>query len=180
MGLAHEMIISLEGMRKKNISKEELRREIEDTLQYDLNLYDETEKGEYLVFTIKGEALETGLIPFLEALYPVVYRGHGTEDYHDVLKQLRSTPPAEWLNMADEKCNYSFQLDMYGEADYIRIPEDFRPDICVRSKYLLLYPGGGKIATEGIEDFMRFFKYCIHQTFKEHPLAKAIRVYITG
>ncbi|MDR2981224.1 MAG: hypothetical protein LBV12_03145 [Puniceicoccales bacterium] len=180
MGLAHEMRISLDGMRKEKISKEELRQGIQESLLFDLTLYDEAEMGEYLLFTIKNEVLETGLIPFLEVLYPMVYREHGVEDYRNLLKQLRSTPLAEWLNLAQEDRHYAFQFDRYGKSDYIRIPKDFRPVIRVHPNYLMLYAGSGKIATEGIEDFMRFFKLCIHATFKEHPLAKAIRVYITG
>ena len=65
MGLMHQMIISRDDLKNKKISNEELRQEIEKKLLFDLKLYDETEDGEYLLFTLKDKILETDLIPFL-------------------------------------------------------------------------------------------------------------------
>jgi|GEM_PF-4084213 hypothetical protein len=38
IGLAHEIVTSLEEIREKNISKEELRQEIEQTMLFDMQL----------------------------------------------------------------------------------------------------------------------------------------------
>ena len=177
MGLVHEIITPLDDLRKKKISNEELRREIENSLLFDLELYDETETDEYLLFTLKNQVLEMDLIPFLEVLYPVVYDEQDEGEYRDLLKQLRSTPPAEWLDLAHEKSNSAFQFDEYAEPRYIGFLKDFRPSIRLDFNCVILYLGYGKISTEGIYDFADFFKHCIHETFKEHPIVKSIQIY---
>jgi len=181
LGLMNEMIISRDDLKKKKISKKELRQEIEKNLLFDLKLYDETETDDgYLLLTLKNEVLEKDLIPFLEAIYPKIFEDND-KYYLDILKRLRSTPSSEWVDMAKEKGNYAFRYDNYGESSYIRFStKDFRPSICVNFKSLMLYLGHGKISTEGIEDFLDFYKFCIHETFKEYPIVKSIRVYITG
>jgi len=180
MGLAHEIIVSLDDLRTKKISNKELRQEIEKSLFFDLNLYDETETDGRLLFTLKSQVLEKELIPFLEKLYPIVYE-EGKSDYLDVLQQLRSTPTAEWIGLADRKRYYAFQYDVYGGSKYVRFLEkDFEPSIRICFTNIMLYAGYGKIVTEGIGDFLTFFKYCINETFKDYPIVKSMQVYITG
>ena len=180
MGLMHEIIVSRDELKKEKISNEELRHEIENTLLFDLKLYDETEEDKYLVFTLKDEALETDLIPFLEVLYPKVYKKDEKEQYHKLLEKLRSTPSTEWIDLAKEKRYYAFRYDKYGEPRYITFSKPFLPNICLNFNSVMLYLGYGKIITEGIGDFLGFFKHCINEAHKEHPIAKSIRVYITG
>ena len=180
MGLAHKIITPLDDLRKKKISNEEVRQEIENTLLFDLELYDETETDNHLLFTLKNQVLETDLIPFLEALYPMIYNERDKEGYYDLLKQLRSTPSTEWLDLAHEKSNAALRFDRYAEPRYIEFSKDFRPSICLNFHCLMLYLGYGKIITEGIHDFTDFFKHCIHETFKEYPIVKSIQIYITG
>ena len=180
IGLAHEIIISRDDLRKKMISKEELRQEIEQTLLFDLNLYEETETDEVLLFAIKDQVLETELIPFLEVLYPMVYDEEDEWESLDLLKQLHSTPSTKWIDLAKEKSNSAFQYDEYAEPRYIRISKAFHPSICLYFNCLMLYMGKGKISTEGLDDFLDFFKHCIHETYKEHPIVKSIQVYVTG
>ena len=48
MGLAHEIVTSRDDLKKKQISIEELRQEMEKSLLFDLRLYDETEIDKYL------------------------------------------------------------------------------------------------------------------------------------
>ena len=181
LGLMNEMIISRDDLKKKKISKKELRQEIEKNLLFDLKLYDETETDDgYLLLTLKNEVLEKDLIPFLEAIYPKIFEDND-KYYLDILKRLRSTPSSEWLDLAKEKSNYAFRFDEYGEASYITFLEkDFCPSIRIKFNSLMLFLGDGKILTEGIEEFLRFYKYCIHETFKEHQIVKSVRVYITG
>jgi len=146
-----------------------------------LKLYDETEDKNLLLFTLKDEALETYLITFLEALYPKFYDKQDEHFYLDLLQQLRSKPVSEWLDLAKKKSNYAFRYDPYGESCYIYFEyKPFHPNIRIRFNSLMLYLGYGKIITDGIGDFLHFFKYSIHETFKENPIVKAIRVYITG
>jgi hypothetical protein len=181
VGLAHKIITPLGDLRKKKISNEELRQEIEQKLFFDLKLYDEIETEKNLLFTLKDQVLEKELIPFLELLYPIVYKESEADEYLDLLQKLRSIPSAEWIDLADRRSNCAFQYDKYGESQYIRFLErDFQPAVRIDFTSIMLYMGYGKIITEGINDFLNFFKYCINETFKEHPIAKSIRVYITG
>ena len=110
LGLTHSIFTSLEGLHKKKVTREELLQEMQRSLYFDLALYDEAETDKHLVFTLKDHVLETGLIPLLESIYPMVYRDPKEEGYPDVLKRLRLTPPAEWMNVARKKSNYAFLL----------------------------------------------------------------------
>jgi hypothetical protein len=180
MGLIHEIVTSRDEIRKKNISNEELRQEIEQTMLLDIQLYDETETDRDIVFTLKNQVLERYLIPFLEAFYPIVYR-YDHDEYLKLLQELRTTQCAQWIDLADMKGNYTFRLDKYGESLYLRFStKGFHPTICLDFKTLMLYMGDGKILTEGISNFLIFFKHCINETFKEYPIAKSMHVYITG
>jgi len=181
IGLAYEIVTSSEEIRKKNISKEELRKEIEQTMSFDIKLYNETKTDKNLIFTLKNQVVERDLIPFLEVLYPVVYRNSNHDEYLKLLQKLRTMPYTKWIDLAEMKSNYAFQLDEYGESQYIRFStKDFLPTIRLDFKTLMLYMGDGKISTEGIGNLLNFFKYCITETFKDHPIAKSMRVYITG
>ena len=183
MGLTQEIRTSIEGLRRQKITNEELRQEIEQTLLFDLKLYDETETDGNLLFTLRNQMLETDLIPFLEKFYPMVYteqNGRNDEPYQGLLEQLRTTPSAEWLELAHKKTYSPFRFDRYAEPRYIRFAKDFRPSVELKFNCVMLYFGYGKILTEGIDDLTDFFKYCIHETFKEYPIAKSMQVYITG
>ena len=180
IGIAHEIATSREEIRKKNISIEELRQEIEQSMLFDMKLYNETEKDNSLVFTLKNQALERDLIPFLESFYPIVYRDSDHE-YLKLLQILRTTPYTKWIDLAEKKSSYAFRLDVYGESQYVTFStKDFRPSIRLYLKNLMFYMGDGKILTEGIDNVLMFFKHCIIETFKEHPIAKSMHVYITG
>ena len=180
LGLTHSIFTSLKDLRKEKVTNEELKQEMQRSLFFDRNLYDEAETEKHLVFTLKDHVLETGLIPLLESIYPMVYEKPKKEGYPEVLKRLRSTPPAEWMDVAREKSNYAFQMDNYAGPSYVEIQKDFLPEIELGLHCVMLYHGYGKIITEGIYDFTSFFNRCIHETFKEHPLVKAVQVYITG
>jgi hypothetical protein len=174
------MKTSLGELRKEKISNEELRQEIENSLSFDLKLYDETETDKYLSFTLKDEVLETGLITFLEAIYPIVYKNRDDGEYQGLLKKIRETPSMDWIDLALKKSYRAFRFDKYAESQYIEFSKPFRPGVSIDFNCIMLYLGYGKIITEGIDDFTDFFKHCIHETFKEHPIVKSIRVYITG
>ena len=122
MGLMHKMIISQDELKKGKISRKELRQEIKNTMSFDLKLYDELEDDQYLLFTLKNKVLETDLIPFLEVLYPKIFDKHYESDYLDLLKQLRSTPSSEWLDLANKSRYYSFRMEVWRVA----LPSFFR------------------------------------------------------
>ena len=180
IGLAYEMRVPLSELRQGNISKKELRQEMEQSLLFDMSLYEASQAKKMLFFTLKNQVLETDLIPFLEAFYPMVYQGSDDEECKEVLKKLRSLPVSEWLDMAEEADLTPFQYDRYAESQYITFSKAFQPEILVDCEYLMLYYGNGKIITEGIDDFLHLFKQCIHATFHSHPIAKSMQVYISG
>jgi len=181
IGLAHEIVTFREGMKKENISKEELQQEMEQTMLFDMKLYDEIETDKILTFKLKNQVLERDLIPFLEVLYPIVYKNSYHDEYLKLLQELRTTPYTEWIDLADMRSNYAFQLDEYGESKYVSFStKSFCPTIRLDFKTLMLYMGDGKIITEGIGNLLIFFKHCIIETFKEHPISKSMHVYITG
>ena len=180
MGLAHEIKVSRKRMKEKTILKEEVRQEIEKSLFFDLNQYDETETKDFLKFTLKKQVMETDLIPFLEVLFEKVYDSKGNGESDELLEELRSTSYNEWLHLANEKKYTCFQIDLYAEPRYIEFSKPFHPDISVDFNCIMLYYGYGKIVTEGIDDFLDFFKYCLCEAFKKHPIAKSMLIYITG
>ena len=180
LGLTHSIFTSLEGLHKKKVTREELQQEMQRSLYFDINLYDEAETEKSLVFTLKDRVLETGLIPLLESIYPMVYRKPEEDGYPDVLKRLRETPHTEWMDMTREKRSYAFQMDNYAGPCYVEIQKDFLPEIELGLHCVILYHGYGKIIMEGIGDFTSFLNRCIHGTFKDHPLARAVQVYITS
>jgi hypothetical protein len=181
VGLAHEIVASRKEIKKKNISKEELRQEIEQSMLFDMKLYDETETDNSLIFSLNNQAYERDMIPFLEVFYPIVHRNDHDNEYLELLQKLRTMPFTQWMDLAERKRYCDFQLDEYGEYQYVRFAtKDFRPSVRLYLKTLMLYMGYGKISTEGIDNLLIFFKHCIIETFKEHPIAKSMHVYITG
>ena len=101
-------------------------------------------------------------------------------DTQKLLGRLRTTPVSEWLDLAKRKAYSQFQFDEYAESRTIRFSKPFLPYISLNFKNVIFHLGYGKISTEGIYEFQDFFKYCMHETFKEHPVVKAIQIYITG
>jgi len=129
---------------------------------------------------------QEGLLPFLESFYPTIYgepKGNEREysrGYPQALETLRATPFEQWLGFARDKSNYAFQMDDYAEPQYLKIQKSVRPVVRLQFHCLLLYIGHGKVMTEGINDFTNFFKFCFHETFPKHPIAKAVKIYVTG
>ena len=175
IGLAQEIVTSREEIRKKNISKEELRQEIEQSMLFDMKLYNETETDKSLVFTLKNQVLERDLIPFLEALYPIVYRNRDHDEYLKLLQELRTTPYTKWIDLAEMKSNYSFQLDEYGESQYIRfLTKDFRPTICLYLKTLMFYKITANHSMDGLAGLYILIKNENRMYVRKRPLIHGI------
>ena len=179
IGFPYQIFVTPERMHNQTVSLEEVRGEMERTLYYDMKLFEAEESEKAQVFTLKNEPLKEGLLPFLESFYPKIYSADD-EEYPIVLETLRSTPFEQWLEFARCKSNYAFQLDTHVSQIYLTIQKDFRPKVCLRLDCLSLYVGSGKIFAEAIGDFTRFFKLCVHEAFSEHPIAKAVGIYVAG
>ena len=187
IGLPYKIFVTPERTYNRTVSLEDVREEMERSQRYDMNLFDGEEGDESRhVFTLKHEVLKEGLLPFLESFYPSIYgepreeRPGFPQGYSQALETLRSMPFEQWLDFARKKRNYAFQMDNYAEPQCLEIQKSVRPVVRLQFHCLLLYMGYGKIITEGLDDFTDFFKFCIHETFSEHPIVKAIKIYITG
>jgi hypothetical protein len=122
--------------------------------------------------------IENQLLPFLEKFYPLVYPGR-KEDFEDTIEMLRKSEPRAWLELSDEKSCEEFQLDKYGEPEFLYFDKPFKPCAKIFSTAIML-SNEGKISMEVFGRQFNFFKYCIQETFSEFSIAKALRVYISG
>ena len=128
---------------------------------------------------ITSVTLSPQLLPFLEEFYPALYPKGALGSYPEALDRLRETEPSKWMEIADDKYFESFQLDHYGEEDYLPFDKPFRPRVAIHYRSIMLSLEGKTFMEERGRQF-RFFKHCMVQTFTKHPLAAALRVYITG
>jgi hypothetical protein len=184
IGIMTSVFSSLAEMEKQKVSRKDLRKEMQRSRHFDLNIFDETETKEDVTFLLKDSILESDLVPFLEVFYPKLYpddSGNREErkECKEIIKKLKSIPSTEYIDLAKQKKYCSFQWDKYAELDYLRIQKDFQPTIQLASGNILLC-SEGKIITEGIYGLTSFCQDCIHESFKDHPIAKAVKIYITG
>ncbi len=184
IGLPYRIVAFLETSSRYDVSLEDVCNEMRRVHYYDMNLFaGEVSDHSRFVFTLKDEPLKDGLVPFLEDFYPKIYPATcRTEEreYPQAIETLRNMPFEQWLDFARAKENYAFQMDDAAAISYLEIQKDFRPTVELRFECLLFYLGYGKVITEGLGDFERFFKHCFHEAFAQHPLAKAIKIYRTG
>ncbi|MDR1491496.1 MAG: hypothetical protein LBT05_02055 [Planctomycetaceae bacterium] len=175
IGLAQQIVVSNKNLEHNKITLQELRTELQ-TNNYDLDIYDETTNEESIIFTLKESVIQTDLIPFLESFYPKFYGNQSKKYTENVLEQLRAEP-TQWLDFAKRKSEEAFQWDN-DSSYYLCFTKPFHPYISLSFSYVILSLGG-KIMSEGISQYLDFFKYCIQETFKEHPIAKSVRPFIT-
>ncbi|MDR3228060.1 MAG: hypothetical protein LBT53_01415 [Puniceicoccales bacterium] len=178
IGLTYQAIASHKEMTEQKVSVDELRQAMQETLRYDMSIYDEETVGDRVLFTLKDAVFKEGLLPFLEAFYPAIRADK--DEYPPTLKRLQSTPSAQWFDIAKKGEECLFQFDEYAESDNVWFQKNLRTYIRLRYNCILLYLGHGKIITEGMNDFTTFFKDCLHATFKDHAIARALRFYVTG
>lgn len=177
IGLITEFSASKKDLQKKNLSKDELMTAVKNKFDLENSLYELSERDNAYLFSLKKDVLATQLIPFLEKFYPSLYSAPA--QYENTLKELKSSSSDTWLEMASEKSSEEFQLDKYGESDYLYFEKGFNAYIPIDFTSIILCIEG-KISMETYGTQFKFFKYCIEKTFSEFLLAKAIKVYITG
>ena len=181
IGLVHRISVSLEDMRKHGVSSEEIRTQMTQDYSIDLGLYDvdgEKSTDKTMEFYLPVSTFEEGLIPFLEALYPVVCQRREQDEYQTVLNQLRTIPTEGWLGLANQKVYSVFQKDETN-SHFLMLPKPFRPEVRFRFARIIFYMGYGKVIAEGIDDFTQLFSHFMRETFRDHPIAGAVQVYLT-
>lgn len=176
-GLMTKISASKKEMEKGKITIDELKEKAEKSLHFDLSLYELSETDNYYIFTLKTEVLAEQLIPFLnDFLFRI---GNSSEEAQEVIDKLKKHPPENWLKLAEEKSMTYFQDDAYGDPEYLYFLKDFRPSVQLNFDSIL-FAIEGKILMEEYGQQFTFFKYCITQTYKQYPIATALRIYITG
>jgi hypothetical protein len=179
IGLVTVASISKSELEKGKISQQELIAEMEKQLLFAPALYEALETESQLRYVLRQEIFEAQLLPLLEEMYPHLYGERRRDTYERVLQMLRETVPAEWMAAADAKGSEAYQEDHYGEQDYLYFDKPFRPYVSIGYRSIILSVEG-KTYMEIRGRQFRFFKHCMTQTFGSHPLAGALRVYITG
>ncbi len=179
IGLVTVANVSKKELGQGNITAPELLAEMERQLHFHPQLYEMQETANGLIFNLKQDVLQAQLLPFLEEFYPFVYDEDSEDGYGKVLTRLRTTEPSTWLALAEGKYFYSLQEDRYGHGDTLYFKKDFRPKVRISYKHIMLSMEG-KIIMEEYGRQFHFFKHCMVQAFAKHPLAGALRVYITG
>lgn len=177
IGLITECGCSKKKLDQQNVTQDELIGAMKNKLHFDPTIYNLSEANDNYLFTLKPDVLEQQLIPFLEKLYPLLYSD--STDYQHTLDELKKTPSEEWLNLAEEQQNEAFQIDEYGENEYIYFDKPFKPSAGIFSTSVML-ACEGKIMMEESGSLFNFFRYCLQQTFINFPISNAIRIYITG
>jgi len=177
-GLVSRMSVSKAEMQQGKITIEEIRERLEKIYYYDLSIFDEKEEDEYISWTINNKFMEEELISFLkEFLYRIT---SSSKNANDAIDSLEKRGVANWLEIAEEKDLYDFQIDEYGEREYMYFSnKDFRPTVKINFTCVML-SAEGKIMMEEYGRQFNFYKYCMIQAFSNFKIASALRVYITG
>jgi len=178
IGLVVKCGTSKKDLQKYDITKDELIAEMKSKHHFEPTIYDFLETEENYLFKLQTNIMENQLLPFLEKFYPIIYLGRN-KDFEETIEMLKKSEPSTWIKLSEEKSSEEFQLDNYGEYEYLYFDKPFKPCAEIFSTAIML-SGEGKISMEEYGRQFNFFKYCIQETFIEFPIAKAIRVYITG
>jgi hypothetical protein len=178
IGIVIKYETSKRNLQKNNITKEELIDEMMAKKHFDPTIYDFSETDESYLFTLKASVLADQFIHFLEKFYPLVYLGRNKE-FEDTLEMLKQAEPSTWIDLSEKKSAEEFQMDEYGEPEYLYFDKPFKPYAIIASTAIML-SHEGKISMEIYGRQFNFFKYCIQETFSEFSIAKALRVYISG
>lgn len=175
IGLVTQISVDKKKLARVRLTPEQLQERMKAELHYDPALYLLRDYDGFYGFDLKEDIFYAQLLPLLEQLYPLLYPD--TEMlYQDVLQEIRGLPPSEWIAWAKTKPDESFQFDGGGMGEYIQ--EKFT------NLYLdhesIMFSMEGKIMMEVYGRQFRFVNYTMMQTFKEFPLAGALRMYLTG
>lgn len=176
IGLVCKFTIEKDNLEKckKNIAEFEQMQS--ESIGYDIALYNREETDEYFKYSIKDEILENNTIPFLKEVYPLLYSGYKSEDDF-ILKDLELKNAKEILELAEDKPDECFQMDNYAETDYI---DAGFSSIRMYYNEIIMLALEGKISMECYGTIFSFAKKCVVKAFPDQPLAKCLRVYITG
>ena len=174
IGITTDIGIAKEKLDRYELSIEKFQTEMQSVLHFQADIYQINEGDEFYEFTLKDEIMAVQLLPFLQVVYPLLYR---KSIYYDaVLEKLAHLPSEEWLAWSKEKSEASFQFDRYGSCDYL---SDKYNHLEIH-QYGILLSMEGKTSMEVYGRQFNFFRYTMQQAFKQFSIAGALRVYLTG
>ena len=175
IGLVTQIGVDKKKLARVQLTPEQLQERMTAQLHYDPALYLLRDYDDFYGFDLNEDIFYAQLLPLLEQLYPLLYPDKVM--YQDVLQELLGLPPSEWIAWAQKKPDESFQFDGgRGMGEYIR--EKYN-DLYLDYESIMLSMEG-KIAMEVYGRQFMFVNYTMKQTFKQFPLAGALRMYITG
>ena len=154
-------------------SRDEIENIIKKEIEIDFSLYEKDEKSEDIVFNIKDTILKEHLYPFLNRFYPDFYN-RNERLYGNVLNRLKDLNTNEILEYANTKSEYVFQTDIF--ADYIR--SGFGKSLVVYN-HIILLSIEGKVLAEEYGKHFDFFERCVKEVYKDYPIVKSFKIYIT-
>ena len=153
VGLVTKMTVEKSEAEKADMDLDLVKERLNKDLYFDTAIYDVSEGEGYYRFLLNEQVFQTQLIPLLKDLYPLLYPNSGS--YFGVIEKLATMPPAEWLTWADDLPEEAFQVDKYGEWDYI---ENGHKSARVYFRALML-SAEGKIMMETYGRHFSFWKY---------------------
>lgn len=180
IGITTRVSVSKESADKAKITFEEVLQKMQQKLHFSADIYDFSEQNGSWLWELKKEVWEAELSDFLKTIYPMLYTEKKYANYDEVLDKIYQTQSSTWLDIAKDKSFVAFQIDKYGESDYLYFDEKpFSPKVVVNYTSVALAMEG-KIIMETYGGFFNFFILCFQKAFPNFQLSKAIRVYITG
>ena len=179
IGLVKTAISNKDQLRRADVTVGEWATAMQLDRHYDPSIFFLSDREGSVALTLMDNVIEKQLLQFLEAFYPKFYP-HEQEQYIKVLQALRAMPPDEWMAASRKGIGDIFKADDNPEQENLTFDNNpLYKTVEVKSKCVNLSLEG-KLQTEGIDNHLNFFKYCIHEAFAKYPIAKAIRVYTTG
>ncbi len=180
IGISTKLTVSTAAAVKVKISIEDVLQKMQQTLHFSADIYDFSEEKGYWTWTLKKDIWEGELLHFLQTIYPLLYLNKEYTDYDEVLDKISQSQASSWLELAKNKEFTAFQIDKYGEDEYLYFEEKpFQPKLTVGLESVALAMEG-KIMMETYGRFFTFFNLCFQKAFPDFQMSKAIRAYITG
>ncbi len=180
VGIVTRLSVLKKEMEKGKIEQAEVFEQLENTLYFPIDIYDVTENDNAIILTLKNDVFMSELLSFLRKFYKIMYPDKEyTTERDEVIEKLRTSLPADWMDIAENKSFCFFQKDKYGASDKLYFEKDFKPSVRVHYDGISLSTEG-KIFMEEYGRQFNFVKYCMKAAFKEFAIAGALRVYITG
>ena len=176
IGLTTDIFVKTEEINKAKLSLDDLTKTMEKKFYFNSKIFsvENKEYDGYVHFKLKDDVLYEQLISFLNEIYPELY--DDTKYYTHIIDELKNMDKEKWIDWAKTKPEEAFQFNEYGMPDYIR--EDFT-NISINYDTIILSMEGKIMMEEYGRQFV-FMKSMIVKALKDHDLAGAIRIFITG